>query len=157
MAHRVGRCLLKVPVSPDFTLKAVDELIRTKGERIRNLEPFVLDNSLRETSVASFYGQTIIDKRKIWTELEKTGFKNRIIASFAPGVVNVDERFVLELKSRGTDFTNLFAFTEWAQQSDKDGVPLTFADEIPLGLSKMKELGIFNPIIEVDVACSRTK
>lgn len=61
-----------------------------------------------------------------------------------------DDTFIRQLKERGEDFTNFYAFAELHDSVDRDGIPDT--KTIPSGLRKMKELGIKNAIIEIDLA-----
>ena len=64
-------------------------------------------------------------------------------------MTRLGDTFIKQLKEKGEDFTNLYAFTEFLESIGKDGVPDT--ETIPIGLRKMKELGIKNPIIEMDL------
>ena len=60
------------------------------------------------------------------------------------------DTFIRQLKEKGEDFTNLYAFAELLESVDKDGVPDT--KTLPVGFRKMKELDIKNAIIELDLA-----
>jgi len=60
------------------------------------------------------------------------------------------DTFIRQLKKKGEDFTNLWAFSEFLESVDpKTKVPDT--KTVPVGLRKMKELGIKNAIIELDL------
>lgn len=71
-----------------------------------------------------------------------------IVASFSH-MTRLGDTFIKQLAEKGEDFTNLYAFTELLESVDKSGVPDT--KTIPVGLLKMKELGIRNAIIEMDL------
>ena len=64
-------------------------------------------------------------------------------------MTRLGDTFIKQLHDAGEDFTNLWAFTELLESVDKSGVPDT--ETIPVGLRKMKELGIRNAIIEMDL------
>lgn len=120
---------------------------KEKKKVLRNMEMFVLDNSLRESTVGQLRGHTIENKWKIYEQIKKIGFQHIIVASFSH-MTRVGDTFIRQLKEKGEDFTNLYAFSEFLESVDSDGVPDT--DTIPVGLRKMKELGIRNAVIEFD-------
>ena len=64
-------------------------------------------------------------------------------------MTRLGDTFIRQLKEKGEDFTNLYAFTEFLESVNKDRVPDT--KTIPIGLLKMKELGVKNVIIEADL------
>ena len=64
-------------------------------------------------------------------------------------MTRLGDTFIQQLHEKGEDFTNLYAFTEFLESIDKDRVPDT--KTIPIGLRKMKDLGIKNAIIELDL------
>ena len=65
-------------------------------------------------------------------------------------MTRVGDTFIRELSEKGEVFSNFYAFTELIHSIDKQSkIPDT--DTIPVGLMKMKELEIRNPIIEVDL------
>ena len=55
-----------------------------KLTNLRELDAFVLDNSLRETTVASVYGHTIEGKYKILEAVRRAGMKHLIVGAFGP-------------------------------------------------------------------------
>ena len=67
-------------------------------------------------------------------------------------MTRLGDTFIRQLQQKGEDFTNLYAFTEFLESLDKDRVPDT--KTIPVGLRKMKDLGIKNAIIELDLVWS---
>ena len=119
-----------------------------KRETLCNLDCFVLDNSIRESTVGQLRGHTLENKWKIYEEVKKCGFKNIVVASFSH-MTRVDDGFVQQLVERGEDKSTLFAFTE-ATAGVKNGVMDT--KTLPIGLEKMQQFGLRNPIIEVDLA-----
>ena len=120
-------------------------------KRLRELDCFVLDNSLRESTVGALRGHTLENKWKIYDEIKRCGFKHTIVAAFSHNT-RVDDHFVRQLAERGEDMSTFYAFSEgWGKVSN--GLPDT--DTLPVGLAKMKALQLRNPILEIDLADSR--
>ena len=132
-------------------IKGVGESIaeeKSKRARLKDLDLMVLDNSIRESTVGQLRGHTLENKWKIYKEVKKCGLKFIIVAAFSH-MTRVDDTFIEEIVAKGEDVSNLFAFTE-VIESVKNGIPDT--KSVPVGLSKMKALGLVNPIIEIDLA-----
>ena len=132
-------------------IKGVGESIaqeKSKRARLKDLDLIVLDNSIRESTVGQLRGHTLENKWKIYNEVKKCGFKFIIVAAFSH-MTRVDDTFIEEIVAKEEDVSNLFAFTE-VIESVKNGIPDT--KSVPVGLSKMKALGLINPIIEIDLA-----
>ena len=117
---------------------------------------FVLDNSLRETTVASLYGHTIEGKYRILKAVRSAGMKHLILGAFGP-TRRVDENFIASLRDRGDmrDDEHYYAFSEflnadapWFEGARKAG---DGDDTMPYGLTVCKDLGIPNAIIEIDL------
>ena len=83
--------------------------------------------------------------------MKKLGFQNIILASFKHKT-RLEDTFCRQLKEKGEDFSNFFAFSEFIESVNKDRYPDTVT--VPIGLQKMKEYGIKHPIIEVDLVHS---
>ena len=118
-----------------------------KRQCLRDLDCFILDNSIRESTVGQLRGHTIENKWKIYNEVKKCGFANFVVAAFAHAT-RVDDEFVRQLIKSGEDPKRLYAFAE-ASEGVKDGVYDT--KSLPVGLEKMKTFGLYNPIIEIDL------
>ena len=82
-----------------------------KYKQLKELDLFILDNSLRESTVGQTRGHTIDEKWKIYEEVKKCGFKHIIVASFSH-MTRVDDVFCQQLVERGEDLSNMFAFSE---------------------------------------------
>ena len=117
-------------------------------QTLRELDCFVLDNSLRESTVGQLRGHTLENKMKIYEEVKKCGFEHVIVAAFSHNP-RVDDIFVQQLVDQGEDMSTLYAFAE-ATGGVKDGVPDTTT--IPIALQKMRKLKLRNPILEIDLA-----
>ena len=140
-----------MPVSFPKEVSLINSGVSKFAEKLkvlRNLDCFVLDNSIRESAVGHRHGHTLEDKWKIYNEVKKCGIKHIVVAATCH-TTRVDEEFIRQLGERGEDFSTLYAFTEVAE-SFKDGVPDT--DTVPMGLRKMQAFGLRNPIIEIDLA-----
>ncbi|XP_078351150.1 uncharacterized protein LOC144635908 [Oculina patagonica] len=132
-------------------IKSVGESIaeeKLKRRRLKELDLIVVDNSLRESTVGQLRGHTLENKWKIYNEVKKCRFKFIIVAAFSH-MTRVDDTFIEQIVAKGEDVSNLFAFTEIIE-TVKDGIPDT--KSTPVGLAKMKALGLVNPIIEIDLA-----
>ena len=82
-----------------------------KYKTLKDLDLFVLDNSIRESTVGQTRGHTIEEKWKIYEEVKKCGFKYIIVASFSH-MTRVDDLFCQQLIERGEDVSHMFTFSE---------------------------------------------
>ena len=83
----------------------------TKYKQLQNLDMFVLDNSIRESTVGQLRGHTLESKWAIYDEVKRCGFKHTIVASFSH-MTRVDDVFIKQLVERGEDRDGLWAFSE---------------------------------------------
>ena len=127
------------------------KITREKHDVLKTLDCFVLDNSIRESAVGQLYGHTLENKLAIFDEVKKCGFKHMIVASFAH-TTRVDDHFLEALVKRGEDMSPLYAFSDLVSYPITDGVPDT--ETIPIGIIKMDEFNLKNPIFEIDLADS---
>ena len=121
----------------------------SKRKRLKNLDLFVLDNSLRETTVGQLRGHTIDNKWAIYNEVKRVGFRHIIVASFSH-MTRLGDTFIQQLREKGEDMSLLYAFTEFLEKVHNDDVE-KYKEETPIGMLKCKELGIKNIIIEADL------
>lgn len=119
---------------------------------LKRLDCFVLDNSMRESTVGQLKGHTLENKWKIYDEIKKCGFKNIIVAAFSH-MTRVDDTFLGQLSEKEEDMTSMFAFTEVTEGVNQGEVD---TKTIPVGMVKMKQFGLINPIIEIDLANKST-
>ncbi|XP_033106326.1 uncharacterized protein LOC117108423 [Anneissia japonica] len=148
--HRLDETILSPCKSRNGTfygdIKESMDAVQWKLDRLKNMELFVLDNSLRETTVASLRAHTIENKRAIYDEIKKCGFKYFIVESFNHQA-RIGDLFLEELIAKGEDLSNAFAFSElWETIVDEVPQP-----DIPIGLQKCKQFGIHNVILEIDL------
>lgn len=133
----------------DIFLDGVSKLLSEKDkkfEHLRNLDVFVLDNSMRETTVASVRAHTVENKEAIFNEVKKCGYKHYIVESFT-AETRVGELFLQKLIDRKEDLSGAFVFAEMWEKV-VDGVP---QPDISIGLQKCQQYGIKNVIIEFDL------
>lgn len=131
-------------------LNRIDAAIAEQKEKrqvLRDLKFFMLDNSIRESTVGQLRGHTVENKMKIYEEIKKCGFKHIVVASFSH-MTRVDDVFVKQLMDQGEDPDTMYSFSE-VTESIKDGV--LDIEKIPVALSKMKALNLRNPIFEIDL------
>jgi len=122
------------------------KLFNPEKKRLRELDLFVLDNSMRETTVGQLRGHTLENKRAIFDQIKKVGFKNVIVESFNH-MTRLGDTFIKELIAAGEDMSQYYAFTEFVETID-GGVP---NGDLPVGLEKMRQLGIHNLVMELDL------
>ena len=119
-----------------------------KRERLKNLDFFVLDNSIRESTVGQLRSHTLENKFDIYEQVKKCGIKDIIVASFS-NMPRVDDKFCEELVRRREDFRRLYSFSEVTGEL-KNGVYDT--EKLPAALPKNKKYGLRNVFFEVDLA-----
>ena len=124
----------------DYLAKSVE-----KRKDLQELDLFVLDNSLRESTVGQVRGHSLDNKWAILEEVKKCGYDHIIVGAFSH-MPRVDDSFVAQLvKKEPGMVSKFFGFSE-IRESREDLM------SIPVGLQKMIEYGIPNPIFEVDIA-----
>ena len=116
-----------------------------KRHILRDLDLFVLDNSLRESTVGQMRGHTLQDKMSILEEVRKCGFTEIIVSAFSHAP-RVDDEFVekLVMEASKEEMKMFYAFSELGDGGDMN--------KFPISLQKMEKYGLQNPIIEVDLA-----
>ena len=103
-----------------------------KRERLRNLDLFILDNSIRESTVGQLRSHTIENKKQIFQEVKRCGINSIIVASFSH-MTRVDDHFCQWLKDEGEDFSKLFSFSE-VTEGIRNGAYDT--ETVPISLRK---------------------
>jgi hypothetical protein len=104
---------------------------KRKVERLKSMDLFVLDNSLRETSVCQIRGHSLEDKDAILAALDDTGINDVIVASFCD-MKAVDDVWLDGLRKDGKMQSRFYAFSEmW--QDVVNGAPLA---DLPTGLKR---------------------
>jgi hypothetical protein len=84
-------------------------------ETLRNMEPYLIDLSLRENPVGARVGQTLADKLAILPKVREFGFKNILLGTLDYSMQDepeVDDDFMIYLRDHGIDTTGCFAFTQ---------------------------------------------
>uniref|UniRef100_A0A1X7U6U0 EF-hand domain-containing protein n=2 Tax=Amphimedon queenslandica TaxID=400682 RepID=A0A1X7U6U0_AMPQE len=133
------------------TIKAHIEQVRVqKRERLRTMDFFCLDNSIRESTVGQLKSHTLQNKIDIYNHVKKCGIKDVIVASFA-NMKRVDDVFVKWLRDQGEDFTDFVSFSE-VTEGVVNGV--YDSKKVPVGLRKNKRFGLLNNFFEFDLADS---
>lgn len=86
-----------------------------KLARLRAIEPYLIDISLRENPVGSGIGHTLEDKLRILPQLRAFGMRNIHLGSLdypMPDEPEVDDDFMAWLRDHEIDMTGCFAFTD---------------------------------------------
>jgi hypothetical protein len=123
-----------------------------KLERLRTLEPLLLDVSLRENSVGSPIGPTLAEKLEMLPHLREFGFENILLGTLNyanPDVLEVDDDFMMYLRDHEVDRTGCFASTSI-------GLLNLEGEFIPdPSLLKLKAYDVPNTILEVYLSQER--
>ena len=126
----------------------IKEQYDTKRKVLRDLDLFVLDNSIRETTVGQLRGHTLENKIKIYQETKKCRFEYVIVAAFNH-MTRVGDTFCQWLVDNNEDRSKMFSFSE-VTESVKDGK--LDIKKLPVSLTKCKRFGIPNVVLEIDLA-----
>lgn len=128
---------------------SMNDEIKPRFETLKNLDLFVLDNSIRESTVGALRGHTLQNKIDILEQTKLLGYENNIIAAFSH-LRRVDDAFINYLKEQNEDFSKKYAFAEFYDECDTETHLPT--PGIPIGLEKCRDLGVPNVIMECDLA-----
>ena len=131
----------------------IEEVRVKKRERLQTMDFFVLDNSIRESTVGQLRSHTIENKKKIFQQVKKCGIKDIIVASFSH-MTRVDDEFCQWLVDSGEDLSRLYSFSE-VTEGLKDGAYDT--ETVPVSLRKNKKYGLANTFFEADFATKDCK
>ena len=126
----------------------VNEYRAKKLGRLRDLDFFILDNSIRESTVGQLRSHTIDNKKAIFAEVKKCGLEHIIVASFSH-MTRVDDDFCEYLVKSGEDFTNLYSFSEVTEGLNNGRYD---TEKIPISLIKNKKYGLRHTVFEMDLA-----
>jgi isopropylmalate/homocitrate/citramalate synthase len=88
---------------------------RDKLQQLADLQPYLIDLSLRENPFGSCVGQTVEDKLAILPKLRAFGFQNILLGTLDyayPEQPEVDDVFMQHLRDHSIDMTGGFAFTD---------------------------------------------
>ena len=132
-------------------LKAERHKLHATQERLAALDLYILDTSIRETTVGQPLCHTLEDKIKIYNEVKKIGLQDMAIGSFSYRH-QVDDDFVQYLRDTSEDFSNFFAFSEIANNIAGG---IYDSSTIPIQLQKIQKYGIPNPLFDVDLASTK--
>lgn len=84
-------------------------------KRLQDIDPYLIDLSLRENPVGSGIGQTLQDKLRILPQLREFGMRNIHLGSLdysLPDEPEVDDDFMAWLRDKKIDMNGCFAFTD---------------------------------------------
>ena len=115
--------------------------------RLRDLDFFILDNSIRESTVGQLRSHTLENKIAIFKEVKKCGLTDIIVASFSH-MTRVDDDFCQYLVDSGEDFTNLYSFSEVTEGVNNGRYD---TEKIPISLIKNKKYGLRHQVFEMDL------
>src|SRR5690349_13812784 len=135
-------------VDPQALQRAHDALAgaRAKLEKLRGIDPYFIDLSLRENPVGSCLGQTLEQKLRILPLLREFGFQRIQLGTLdyaLPDEPEVDDDLMAYLRDHGVDMTGCSAFTAIGIAAE-DG---SFAPD-PSQL-KLRDYGVPNTLHEI--------
>ena len=126
--------------------KDIEKVRVQKRVRLQTMDFFLLDNSIRESTVGQLRSHTLENKKAIFEQVKKCGVKDILVAAFAH-MTRVDDDFCQWLVDSGQDRSRMYAFSE-VSEGLKDGAYDT--ETIPVGLRKNRKYGL-NPFFEADL------
>ena len=109
---------------------------RRRHDTLKNLDLFILDNSVRESTVGQLCSHTLQDKIHIYEQVKECGIEDIIVASFTD-MKGVDDDFCQYLVDQHEDFSKLYSFSE-VSDSLRDGA--YDMETIPIPLQKSNQL-----------------
>ena len=116
----------------------IDIVHKKREENLKHLDLFILDNSIRESTVGQLRSHTLEDKIQIYEQVKECGIEDIIVASFSD-MKGVDDDFCQYLVQQQEDFSRLYSFSE-VTEGLKDGVYDT--ETVPIALRKNKFFGM---------------
>jgi hypothetical protein len=119
---------------------------QVKLDKLRSIDPYLIDLSLRENPFGARLGQTLEDKLAILPKLRAFGFKNILLGTLdyaMPDELEVDDDFMVYLRENKIDMTGGFAFTEIGLE-DAQGVFIPSPSQI-----KLMNYGVPNTLHEI--------
>ena len=125
----------------------IDEFHATTQDRLKNLDFFILDNSIRESTVGQLRSHTLQNKIDIFKQVKRCGLKHVIVATFAH-MTRVDDDFCQYLKDNGEDFSDLYSFSEITEGLTNGSYD---TERMPIALAKNHRYGLRNIIFEMDL------
>lgn len=130
---------------PPNNINSIVESTQESVHKLQHISPYLIDASLRETAVGSTVGQTLAQKIEIFRKLREFGFERIIVGALNyqyPDVLQVDDDFMLYLKTNEIDGTGCFCLTDIGTL--KDDVFSPSPSQI-----KMVEYGVSNTLHEI--------
>jgi hypothetical protein len=100
---------------PREAARAALATARRKLQQLADIQPYLIDLSLRENPFGSCVGQTLEDKLSILPQLRAFGFQNILLGTLDyayPEQPEVDDVFMQYLRDNQIDMTGGFAFTD---------------------------------------------
>jgi hypothetical protein len=137
---------MSLPTAALSQAQALLAASHAKLEKLRNIQPYLIDLSLRENPVGARIGQTLADKLAILPKLREFGFKNIHLGTLDysyPNELEVDDDFMMHLRDNGIDMTGCFAFTDIGKQQ------LCGDFEPSPSMHKLKAYGVPNTLHEI--------
>ena len=122
---------------------------QSKIDRLRGIEPYLIDLSLRENPVGARVGQTLQNKLSILPQIREFGFDNILLGTLdyaIPDEPEVDDDFMAYLRDHQADMNSCFAFTAMGiAQPDGSFTP----DPSQL---KLRDYGVPNTLHEINLS-----
>ena len=128
-------------------LAETQERIDASLHRLRTVEPYLLDLSIREPATGSPLGHTLEDKRTLFQLTGRLGFKARVVGTLT-GMETVDDLFLKELRQAGHDTAGCFTFISPGSVGDGGFRP-------DASMLKLADYGTENVVFHVDISPPR--
>jgi hypothetical protein len=102
-------------MTPADKARALHTELQLKMDRLLDLDPYLIDLSLRENPVGARMGQTLKNKLDLLPFIREFGFRNILLGTLdysMPDELEVDDDFMSYLRDNNIDMTSCFAFTD---------------------------------------------
>eukprot|EP00038_Savillea_parva_P003570 m.127559 g.127559 ORF g.127559 m.127559 type:complete len:470 (+) comp11212_c0_seq1:270-1679(+) len=146
----------------------IPPLSEDRWERLKTLDLLLIDNSLRESTVVQVYGHVEADKDIILDSLKNVGAQYVVAGAFGD-LERVDDKWLAGKKAKDLIEPNWITFSEIVEWTDVqeseaedlyqmglmeyEGGRIEPPDELPRGLAKSSQYGLYNVIFEMDTNC----
>lgn len=122
-----------------------DEEHLAEVRALKEVPLLVMDNSLRESTVAALKGHTVQDKWKILEQVETCGFKHIILGALSGSHHRVDDVFAEQIRD-SADFSSKYEGVFYAFTEVTDAVKDEMWDEaVPVPLQKNERVQDLEP------------
>ena len=137
------------PQTTPADVHAILAAAQDKIDRLRAIEPYLIDLSMRENPVGARMGQTLDDKLRILPKLREFGFRHIHLGTLDydfPDELETGDDFMADLRDRKVDTTGCFASTAMGI-AEFDGTFIPHPSQL-----KLRAYGVPNTLHEISLS-----